>query len=208
VSPAKTETFLLDWVPRKVVLSAAEQDAMGHVLLAWTRWSAGRTGLAPGPLDDTVDALLDAMRTFPSVYKDPAALGLDPDVVARLLPDGDLAALARRMFAFPLLRGTYAGTDLTALKPAVAADRPALLTADHEDAGHPLTEEHSGTHAALADRLWRDDPPELWQAAQRLLDRGTGRHDAQHLLMAAIAAAGPAEADIAAALADLGVTEP
>ena len=42
ISPAKAETFLLDWLPRKVVLSRADQEAMPHVLLAWARW-AGRS---------------------------------------------------------------------------------------------------------------------------------------------------------------------
>ena len=35
VSPAKAETFLLGWLPRKVMLSPAEQHAMPHVLAAW-----------------------------------------------------------------------------------------------------------------------------------------------------------------------------
>ena len=47
MSPAKAETFLLDWLPRKVLLSPAEQHAMPHVLAAWVRWT-GRQGRA-GP---------------------------------------------------------------------------------------------------------------------------------------------------------------
>ena len=39
MSPAKAETFLLDWLPRKVMLWPAEQHAMPHVLAAWTRWA-------------------------------------------------------------------------------------------------------------------------------------------------------------------------
>src|SRR5215469_5383519 len=45
VSPAKAETFLLDWLPRKVVLSRADQEAMPHVLLAWVRWAGAKSGL-------------------------------------------------------------------------------------------------------------------------------------------------------------------
>jgi hypothetical protein len=208
VSPAKAETFLLDWLPRKVVLSKAEQDAMPHVLLAWIRWAGSRSGLPDTAVRATLDAVFDAMRTFPTVYRDPASFGLEPDMVARLLPDGDLEALARRLFAFPLLRGSYRGTDLSTLKPGVPTDRRTLLAADHDDGNERASAEHMDRHSALADRLWRGDPPELWEAAQRLLDRGTNRHEALHLLIDTIATAGPREGDIAAALADLPAREP
>jgi hypothetical protein len=207
VSPAKAGTFLLDWLPRKVVLSRADQDAMPHVLLAWARWAGAKSGLADSAVAATLDAVFDAMRAFPTVYKDPAALGLEPDMVDRLLPDGDLEALARRVFAFSLLRGSYRGVDLSTLKPAAPRDRRTLITADH-DGDKSATAEHIDRHVALAERLWRGDPPELWEAAQRLLDRGTSRHDVQHLLIETITSAGPRESDIAAALADLPATEP
>jgi hypothetical protein len=208
VSPDKAETFLLDWLPRKVVLSKAEQEAMPHVLLAWIRWAGSRTGLTEPAVRATLDAVFDAMRTFPTVYRDPASFGLEPDMVDRLLPDGDLEALARRLFAVPLLRGSYRGTDLSTLKPGLPADRRTLLAADHDDGSQRVSAEHLDQHVALADRLWRGDPPELWEAAQRLLDLGRKRHDVLHLLIDTIAAAGPRESDIAAALASLPAREP
>jgi hypothetical protein len=204
VSPAKAETFLLDWLPRKVVLSRAEQDAMPHVLLAWVRWAGKRSGLADSAIGATLDAIFDAIPVFATRYKDPASFGLDPRMARRLLPDGDLEALARRVFAFPLLRGSYRGTDLSRLDPARPADRAILLAADHDDtkARRPGAE-HVDEHVALADRLWRGDPPELWEAAQRLLDLGEDRHDVLHTLIETIETAGPHERDIAAALAEL-----
>jgi hypothetical protein len=209
MSPAKAEAFLLDWLPRKVMLSPAEQDAMPHVLLAWTRWATARSGLASDGVTATLDAVFDAMRAFTDVYRDPASFGLEPTLVARLLPDGDLEALARRAFAFPLLRGTYHGIDLAGLDPAQPEDRRSLLAADHEDQfGPPVTDMHLDRHVALADRLWRDDPPELWDAAQRLLDLGEDRHSVLHALMSAVRAAGEDEGDIAATLADLPPEEP
>ena len=204
MSPAKVEAFLLDWLPRKVMLSRSEQDAMPHVLLAWVRWATAREGLSSDGIAATLDAVFDAMRAFPNVYRDPASFGLEPALVARLLPDGDLEALARRAFAFPLLRGTYHGVDLATLDPALPVDRRSLLAADHEDQfGPPVSDQHLERHVALADRLWRDDPPELWDAAQRLLDLGEDRHSVLHALMSAIRQAGDDENDIAAALADL-----
>ncbi len=204
VSPAKTETFLLDWLPRKVMLSAAEQHAMPHVLAAWVRWAGARAGLDAAAVRMTLDAVYDAMGTFTRVYHDPASFGLESGLVARLLPDGDLEALPRRAFAFPVLEGNYRGTNLGALNPADPADRRVLLATEHGDPPGPDgTGEHLDEHLALADRLWRGDPPELWDAAQRLLDLGGDRHAVLHALISAISAAGADENAIGFALADL-----
>ena len=35
----------------------------------------------------------------------------------------------------------------------------------------------------LVDELWDGDPPQLWEAAQRLLDLGHDRHDVLHVLI-------------------------
>ncbi len=204
VSPAKAETFLLDWLPRRVVLSPAEQHAMPHVLAAWVRWAGSRSGLGSAAIGTALDAVFDSMGTFTRVYHDPAAFGLEAGLVARLLPDSDLEALPRRAFAFPVLMGHYRGTDLGALDPARPADRRTLLAADHD---HPAAgrgdDAHIDRHLAVADRLWRGDPPELWEAAQRLLDLGEDRHSVLHTLIDVIAAAGDDGDDIASALAEL-----
>ena len=203
MSPAKAETFLIDWLPRKVMLSPAEQHAMPHVLAAWVRWAGRKSGLDAAAVSKTLDAVFDSMGTFTRVYHDPASFGLEPGLVARLLPDNDLEALPRRAFAFPVLHGTYRGTDLGTLDPAKPEDRRTLLAADHgEPPGH-ASGDHIDRHLALADRLWRGDPPELWEAAQRLLDLGEDRHAVVHTLMTAIRTAGQDENDIAAALSDL-----
>jgi len=203
ISPAKVETFMLDWLPRKVMLTPAEQHAMPHVLVAWARWAGARSGLDIGSISRTLDAVFDAMPTFVRVYRDPASFGLEPAVVARLLPDDDLEALPRRAFAFGVLDGMYHGTDLRLLDPAKAEDRRLLLEADHFGPGGPASPEHLDRHLALAERLWHGDPPELWDAAQRLLDLGMARHDAVHALIDAIEAAGPDGGAIRMALGDL-----
>ena len=207
VSPAKAETFLLDWLPRKIMLSAAEQDAMPHVLAAWVRWAGGRSGLDDAAISKTLDAVFDSMGTFSRVYRDPVSFGLEPGLVARLLPDYDLEALPRRAFAFPLLQGSYEGWDLGILDPAKPADRRTLLAADH-GGQRDASGEHLEDHLALADRLWRGDPPELWEAAQRLLDLGEDRHAVEHVLISAIRRGGRSELEIAAALSALPPEEP
>ncbi len=204
MSPVKAETFLLDWLPRKVMLSRAEQEAIPHVLAAWVRWAGRRRGLAEQAIAETLDAVFDIMGTFAQVYRDPTEFGLDAELVDRLLPDGDLEALARRAFAFPLLLGWHGGVNLSSLDPADRADRRTLLAADHDaGAGRPAADRHIDRHLALADRLWLGDPPELWDAAQRLLDAGQDRHAVLHTLMDVIEAAGEDSRDIAAMLRDL-----
>ena len=186
------------------MLLPAEQHAMPHVLAAWVRWAGRRQGVAAEAIAETLDAVFDSMGTFAQVYHDPASFGLDAALVARLLPDGDLEALPRRAFAFPVLRGIYGGIDLATLDPATQRDRRTLLAADHDDAnGRPTAPQHLDRHLALADRLWRGDPPELWEAAQRLLDLGEDRHAVLHTLMYAIRDAGSDPASLIAALRDL-----
>jgi hypothetical protein len=209
MSPAKAETFLLDWLPRKVMLSPAEQHAMPHVLAAWVRWAGKREGRDSDAIGATLDAVFDSMGTFTRVYHDPASFGLEPALVARLLPDSDLEALPRRVFAFGVLQGSYRGTDLGTLNPASPEDRRILLAADHDDpTWRAASDDHIERHLALADRLWRGDPAELWEAAQRLLDIGEDRHSVLHTLMDTIRAAGSSEKAIAAALYELPPEEP
>ena len=204
MSPAKAETFLLDWLPRKIMLWPAEQHAMPHVLAAWARWSGRRRGLGTEAVGQTLDAVFGAMGTFTQVYLDPSSFGLDTRLVGRLLPDADLEALPRRAFAFPVLRGHYQGIDLGSLDPAQPEARRTLLAADHDDAhGRPATDQHIGRHLVLSDRLWRGDPPELWEAAQRLLDRGENKHAVQHTLMYLIRDVGNDTAKLTAELDDL-----
>lgn len=209
MSPVKVETFLLNWLPRKVMLSAAEQEAMPHVLLAWVRWAGRRRGQGEKEARETLDAVFNAMGSFSRTYRDPAEFGLDSVLVARLLPDQDLEALPRRAFAFPLLHGRVDGVDLSTLDPSDPDDRRALLAAAHEAeaeqaAADPGDDRHLEQHLDLADRLWRGEPPSLWEAAQRFLDADQDRHVVLHILMDAIGAAGDDPGRLDAALRGLG----
>lgn len=44
---------------------------------------------------------------------------------------------------------------------------------------------HIAVHEVIANQLWDDDPPEVWQAARRLLAAGHERHDVLHALAGA-----------------------
>lgn len=185
VSPVKCEMFLLDWLPRKVLLSPTEQEAVPHVLAAWVRWAGKRTGLPEEGIRATLDALWDATAKFAEAYRDPSAFGLDRGLVDRLLPDGDLEALPRRAFALPFLSGTHHRSgrhgfiNLSALNPADPDDRRAILEFEHPGAD----EEHIEAHERLTERLWNGEPPQLWETAQALLDVGFERHEILHRLI-------------------------
>ena len=132
MSPVKVQNFMLSWLPRKVMLSSADKDAMPHVLAAWVRWAGRKRGQSESAVAQTLDTVFDSMSTFSRVYRDPSEFGLDEKLVARLLPDSDLEALPRRAFAFPVLEGKHGGVDLSKLDPADPADRRLLLAADHD----------------------------------------------------------------------------
>ena len=224
VSPRKVEAFLLRWLPRRVILLPEEREAMPHVLAAWIRWAGPRHGLPEVAVSATLDALWEATSAFTTSYLDvSASFGLPAEVVRRLIPDGDLSALPRRMFAFPLLTSDLLAESEDEFDPATREGRRALLRLDHfgeydapvkhkgkhstgtsdpAAADPAATEEALDAHERLAERLWRGDPPELWSAAERLLDRGRERPVVLRMLMEVIENAEPGS-DIAARLEDL-----
>jgi hypothetical protein len=208
MSPTKVEAFLLGWLPRKVMLSFAEQDAMPHVLAVWVRWAGRRRGLSEAAITDSLEAVFNSISRFAQAYRDPAEFGLDYALIRRLLPDSDLEALPRRAFAFPVLEGWHSGTDLSILDPADPRDRRALIAADHATPAPGGVGRHIERHTVLADRLWRGDPPELWEAAQRLLDAGQDRHLVLHALMAVLDHTSGDEAALIAVLRELEADEP
>jgi hypothetical protein len=208
MSPGKVQTFLLTYLPRKVMLSFAEQDAMPHVLAAWVRWAGRRRGLSEAEITDSLETVFNSMGAFAQAYRDPAEFGLDYALVRRLLPDADLEALPRRAFAFPVLEGWHSGQDLSILDPADPNDRRALIAADHATPAPGGVGRHIERHLVLAERLWRGDPPELWEAAQRLLDAGQDRHLVLHALMAVLDHTSGDEAALIAVLRELEADEP
>ena len=115
---------------------------------------------------------------------------------------------SRSAFAFPVLEGWHSGTDLSILDPADPNDRRALLAADHATPAPGGVGRHIERHLVLADRLWRGDPPELGEAAQRLLDAGQDRHLVLHALMAVLEHTNGDEAALIAVLRELEADEP
>jgi DNA-binding GntR family transcriptional regulator len=103
----------------------------------------------------------------------------------------------RRAFACPPASGHVDGIDLALLDPADEDDRKLLIEADHPELLAALLDEtsevHAGAHAMnprlhiaiheiVANQLWSDNPPEMWQTAERLIASGYGRHEVLHML--------------------------
>lgn len=198
-SPAKAETFLLGWLPRKVMLDERDRSAMPAVVAAWMRWAGERAGLDAAALAELDEVTAACGADFAEVYDDPAYAS-----PARLLLRGldtlggaaDLQeVLDRRLFAMPYVGTRIGEEDFPRLDPGDPDERRLLVIGEHpeyhdalDDAGfHGVVDGidpnlHVALHEIVAAQLWDDDPPEAWQAAQRLLGAGMERHDVLHAL--------------------------
>ncbi len=105
-------------------------------------------------------------------------------------------AAARRAFAFPPLHTTVDGISTDDLDPADQDERELLVMAEHPEFARALKTGadvqvggqtvnprlHVVVHVVVANQLWENDPPEAWEAARRLSQRGVERHDVLHRL--------------------------
>ncbi len=104
----------------------------------------------------------------------------------------------RRSWAVPAGHGTYRGLDLELLNPVDEDERGFLLEAQHPEmagalerheeiitaSGEPMNPTlHVTLHAVVANQLLADDPPETWQAVQRLAGLGYDWHNVMHMIM-------------------------
>jgi hypothetical protein len=199
VSPAKTESFLLDWLPRKVVLDDVDRDAMPAVVRAWVRWAGESTGLPPRALDELVEVAGECGEQFADEFDDPANVGpakqllrgLDQFDTIEDLQD----ALDRRQFTMPYFGTRIGADDYPDLDPGDPDERGLLIQGEHPEYHEPLTDPsfdgevdgvnprlHVAIHEIVANQLWDDDPPEAWTAAKRLRAAGMDRHDILHRL--------------------------
>ncbi len=103
----------------------------------------------------------------------------------------------RRAWICPPVSGSFDGVELGLLDPADEDDRRVLIRAEHPDLadavdadvdeiapdGAPMSPRlHLAMHELVASQLWRDDPPEVWLTAERIVAAGYERHEALHML--------------------------
>jgi hypothetical protein len=102
----------------------------------------------------------------------------------------------RRVFTMPYYGTTIRGQDFPKLNPADPDERGLLIEGEHPECHQALADPawegeidgvnprlHLTMHEVIANQLWADDPPEVWQAARRLRDRGMDRHEVLHELI-------------------------
>jgi Domain of unknown function (DUF1841) len=117
--------------------------------------------------------------------------GLDLDAME---PEGLTAVIERRMFAMPFVSTRVGDEEFPHLDPGDPDDRGMLIEGEHPEYHAALADPDSDTvegvsprlhitmHEIIANQLWDDNPPEAWQAAQRLLACGADRHDVLHAI--------------------------
>jgi hypothetical protein len=96
----------------------------------------------------------------------------------------------------PSGHGTFQGIDLPALDPADERGLTILLEAQHPEFSVALRRRetviaggeqvnpvlHIAMHQVVANQLLADDPPETWQAVQRLRRLGYDWHNVMHMI--------------------------
>jgi hypothetical protein len=106
----------------------------------------------------------------------------------------------RRSWAMPSGHGTHQGVDLELLDPGDENELTFLIEAQHtelEDGlrcdeeviadGEPFSPRlHIAMHQVVANQLLADDPPETWQAVQRLAGLGYDWHNVMHMIAALV----------------------
>jgi hypothetical protein len=102
----------------------------------------------------------------------------------------------RLAWAVPPAHGTYRGCDLELLDPGNEDERTLLIEARHPEFATALHGEqhvivsgeavnprlHVAMHQVVANQLAAGDPPETWQAVQRLAGLGYDWHTIMHMI--------------------------
>ncbi|WP_219413227.1 DUF1841 family protein [Pseudonocardia nigra] len=199
VSPAKTERFLFGWLPEQPDPGDAVLAALNETLPAWADWAGARVGLPAEALAELRE-IIDEMTTAFDEDDGIAPGGAPADVyIAGVDLDGldayglrDL--IERRFFAMPFGTAKIGDEYFAHLDPSDPDDRAVLIRGEHPEyhdapadpdpdvVGGVNPRLHVAVHEIVANQLWDDDPPEAWQAAQRLLESGMDRHDALHAI--------------------------
>jgi hypothetical protein len=200
VGPGLIDSFLDEVLNEGPEISDDEFEALPATLHAWASWAGRRAELpeeAMGELREAVDDMVSSIGDpgdpgpVSGEVADAYLAGLDLDAMS---PEELPEVLERRMFAMPSVSAKIGGEEFPFLDPSDLDDRSMLIEGDHPEYHEALADPTSGTvdgtnprlhlivHEIVANQLWDDDPPQVWQAARRLLATGRDRHDVLHAI--------------------------
>jgi len=200
VGPGLVNRFLDETLNGGPEFSDEELDALPATVRAWAEWAGQRAELPEAAMVELRDAVDDMVCSiglpgggvpFASDVADAYLAGLDLDDVR---PEDLPELLERRMFAVPAVGTRIGDEEFPFLDPSDPDDRAMLIEGEHPQYHDALADPHSGdvdgvnprlhvaVHEIVAEQLWNDDPPQVWQAAKRLTAAGAERHDVLHAL--------------------------
>ncbi len=87
-SPIAVELCLLDWLPRKATLDAADTRAVPDALKRWIRYSGRRKGLPRPAIEETLAAVDQFTPDFGRAAADPSSPGPAKSLVDALMAEG------------------------------------------------------------------------------------------------------------------------
>ncbi|WP_165486246.1 DUF1841 family protein [Frankia sp. Cppng1_Ct_nod] len=208
VGPARTEVFLLHWLPGKAMLDADDREAMPTVLRAWVRWAAARNRLPEAAVTELVEVTEECIEEWQEIADEDDEYDgngkiLTPSPVHMLLRGvGEIGGLEeaqdildRRIFAMPYFGTRIGDEDYPNLDPGDPDERRLLIIGEHPEFHRALDDPefdadtggvnprlHIAVDEIVVHQLWENDPAEVWQAAQRLTLAGMDRLDVLHML--------------------------
>jgi uncharacterized protein DUF1841 len=200
VGPGLIDRFLDETLNDGPELSDDEIEALPDTLGAWADW-AGRRADLPEEAAAVLREAVDDMACSIGRPGDPEPMagdvaeaylaGLDLD---ELGPQDLVDVLERRMFAIPAVGTRIGDEEFPFLDPSDPDDRGMFIEGEHPEYHAALADPDSDTvdgvnprlhvtvHEIVANQLWDDEPPQVWQAARRLSATGLARHDVLHAI--------------------------
>ncbi|OZM81817.1 DUF1841 family protein [Pseudonocardia sp. MH-G8] len=204
IGPGMLDQFLDETLNDGPPVSQEELEALPETLRAWADWAGRRAGLPEAALAELADEVDDMVGAIGGPGDaDPVPYDVPDDVVDAYLAGLDLESLnpqdlpdvlARRMFAVPGVATRIGDQEFSFLDPGDPDDRSVLIKGEHPEYHEALADPDTDTvegvnprlhitvHEIVANQLWADDPPQVWQAARRLLATGAERHDVLHAI--------------------------
>jgi hypothetical protein len=185
VGPEKVALILDLLLDGEIPLDHEIPEDFPGIVLAWVKWAGARDGLPQVAIDALVEALENLLEELLSEEEESAEFDPYLDDVDDSLTEEELSELiARRVFAIPSVY-TEIGDEELELEPSDEEQRRLLVVGEHPEyheaiAADELADEprrHLVVKTTVIDQLWENDPPEVWEVARRMIERGLDREE-------------------------------